>query len=228
MKMEKVNANTIRVTLEEQDLVERGMTVLDLLGNPKEIEKFFYSILEEVDMEQQFTNTDAVTFQVIPKSNGLELFITKLNLDDKENTQEEYLSQSLDAVLDNLTSMEDTKKSTPPEEVVEVEDETEKMTTQPLQVQNKLVSFADFEDFIALSKVVPLQKLDTSLYVWKQKYYLLVNFASVEASTQTIQDLLALIYEYGQKEFISDELLNEHAKLLRAKDALAWAQATFG
>ena len=35
MEMEKVNENTIRVLLGTEDLTDRGITVLDLLGNQK-------------------------------------------------------------------------------------------------------------------------------------------------------------------------------------------------
>ena len=46
MEMEKINDNTIRVLLENEDLTERGITVLDLLGNQSEIESFFFSIMD--------------------------------------------------------------------------------------------------------------------------------------------------------------------------------------
>ena len=51
MEMENINENTIRVLIENSDLEERGITFLDLLGNQKQIESFFYSILEEVDVD---------------------------------------------------------------------------------------------------------------------------------------------------------------------------------
>lgn len=75
--MEHINENTIRVLIENADLEERGVTFLDLLGNHKQIENFFYSILEEVDVDEQFHESDAITFQVLPNGNGLELFISK-------------------------------------------------------------------------------------------------------------------------------------------------------
>src|SRR5699024_9021567 len=77
MEMENINENTIRVLIENADLEERGITFLDLLGNQKQIESFFYSILEEVDVDNQFHESDAITFQVLPNGNGLELFISK-------------------------------------------------------------------------------------------------------------------------------------------------------
>ena len=88
MEMERINDNTIRVSIGNEDLAERGITFLDLLGNQKQIESFFYSILEEVDVDEQFQETDSVTFQVLPNQDGLELFISKnLPLDDMENIE---------------------------------------------------------------------------------------------------------------------------------------------
>src|SRR5699024_11355307 len=47
------------------------------------IESFFYGILEEVDLNDDFKDSDAVTFQVMPKNNGLVLFISKgANVDE--------------------------------------------------------------------------------------------------------------------------------------------------
>ena len=41
MEVEHVNENMIRVFLANHDLEERGVDVLDLLGNRKQIESFF-------------------------------------------------------------------------------------------------------------------------------------------------------------------------------------------
>ena len=49
MEMKRINENTIRVLLNNEDLNERGITVLDLLNHNQQIEDFFYSILEEVE-----------------------------------------------------------------------------------------------------------------------------------------------------------------------------------
>lgn len=62
MEMEHINENTIRVLIGHEDLEERAFH-FDLLGNHKEIENFFYSILEEVDIEEEFRGSEAVTFK---------------------------------------------------------------------------------------------------------------------------------------------------------------------
>lgn len=96
MEMERINENTIRVVIGNDDLTERGITVLDLLGNHKQIEGFFYSILEEVDVDHQFQDNDAVTFQVLPNRNGLELFISK-NADEDDAADESQGDASVDS-----------------------------------------------------------------------------------------------------------------------------------
>ena len=53
MEMEKINENTIRVVLDDEDLTARGIKFLDLLGNQKEIESFFYEILDEMKDHQR-------------------------------------------------------------------------------------------------------------------------------------------------------------------------------
>ena len=92
MEVEHVSENMIRVVLGSHDLEERGVTMLDLLGNRKQIEAFFYSILDEVDTDHTFTLDQTVTFQVVPKNNGLELLISKAPKDG----QDKFLRASLD------------------------------------------------------------------------------------------------------------------------------------
>lgn len=54
MEMEYINENMICVLIGNEDLVDRGIIFFDLLGNYKDVENFFYSILEEVDVEDEF------------------------------------------------------------------------------------------------------------------------------------------------------------------------------
>ena len=44
MEMERINENLIKVMIGLDDLEERGINFLDLIGDQSRIEKFFYSI----------------------------------------------------------------------------------------------------------------------------------------------------------------------------------------
>lgn len=83
MEMERINENTIRVMIENNDLKDRGISIMELLGNHDKIESFFYSILSEVDVNHDFDEDDQVTFQILPNRNGLELFISRLDEDNQ-------------------------------------------------------------------------------------------------------------------------------------------------
>ena len=78
MEVHRISENTIRVTMDADELKERGITMLDLLGNKSQIQHFFYQILSEVDTDHTFAKGDPVTFQVMPSSSGLELLISKV------------------------------------------------------------------------------------------------------------------------------------------------------
>lgn len=44
MRVEKVNDNTLRVSMTREDLNKRGLKILDLLGNRERVQEFFLSI----------------------------------------------------------------------------------------------------------------------------------------------------------------------------------------
>ena len=105
MEMEHINENTIRVLIKSEDLAARGITFLDLLGNHNEIENFFYSILEEVDIDEEFKGSEAVTFQVLPKGDGLELFISKNLPPEGMENFDEMNDEANEDITDMLKSM---------------------------------------------------------------------------------------------------------------------------
>ncbi|WP_201331204.1 adaptor protein MecA, partial [Lactobacillus nasalidis] len=82
MRVEKVNENTLRVSMTREDLSQRGLKILDLLGNRERVLEFFLSILHEVDEDNDFASDAPVTFQVMPNDGGIDLLITKMNKDN--------------------------------------------------------------------------------------------------------------------------------------------------
>lgn len=111
MEMEHINENLIKVLIGSEDLEERGIDFLDLIGDQTRIEKFFYSILEEVDVEQHFHDSEAVTFQVIPNSEGLELYISRANVDDLDEVWEDELTRRLKERKEELKNQDQSKQS---------------------------------------------------------------------------------------------------------------------
>src|SRR5699024_11460090 len=69
---------------DNDDLIERYNSFIDNMRNQNEVDHNFMSILEEVDVSQKFQHTEAITFQVMPKRNGIDLYISKGFGDDNE------------------------------------------------------------------------------------------------------------------------------------------------
>ncbi|KRM12580.1 adaptor protein MecA [Paucilactobacillus suebicus] len=223
MEMERINENTIRVLIGNDDLSARGITVLDLLGNHQQIESFFYSILEEVDTEHQFQNNDSVTFQVLPNRNGLELFISKNGVDDDAISQEDDdteihrddISEFLKRQLEQTDASDNKRKTT-----VQTNDVSEALDNQELEKSTTVIKLKDFESMIQVAKVLRLENAATNLYLYRNEYYLEVIFFVDSTTPETIKDDLAIAYEYGEKTNISPDILNEHGKQIMEQSAL--------
>lgn len=226
MEMERINENTIRVLIENADLEARGISFLDLLGNHKQIESFFYSILEEVDIDEQFQETDPVTFQVLPNRNGLELFISK-NLLNGEDSELPELSE-----LINQDSFGDFVKSQMGERDVLVKgDALDKASDSDIEVEldtaspfiEAVVRFASFEDLIGLAKVASFNHVLSNVYQLAgdpDVFFLHLSFVMEELTENQVNEDLAIALEYGTLSNVTPEVLAEYGKVIMEQSAL--------
>lgn len=242
MEMERINENTIRVILGNSDLEERGITVLDLLGNHKQIEGFFYSILEEVDKDHSFTTNDAVTFQVMPNKKGLELLISKgspensdsnadefdLNHDDFDDDKEDvsdFIKKQLRQTEGDSTDNSDFNGS-----------KTRRQTTlngfadkQGPDYEEIVLEFDDFEDFISAVDALQLgDHVVSDLFAYKAQYYLDLIVYTDELKDISVTDAIAVAFEYGNRTKVTPEVLSEYGKNLMSQTALEQIRRYFG
>lgn len=213
MEMEHINENTIRVIIENEDLAERGITFLDLLGNHREIESFFYSILEEVDIEDEFKSSEAVTFQVLPKNDGLELFISK-------NLSPEDISK-----MNNSTEFETDDFGQLIRQQILANSET--LEEEPVNNRVRVFQLNSFEDMIELASYHFLDEAWCDLYLLNEKYYLQVAFDPEVYGDYALADVTAEILEYTQDASVSTEMLEEYGKLLMRRDAIEITRSYF-
>ena len=214
MEIEHINEDTIRVVIENTDLEERGITFLDLLGNQKQIEKFFYSILEEVDIDEEFQESEAVTFQVMPNNNGLELFISKgANFKDEMN----QLTGLGDAAFD----------SHPDESDHELTDEVEEYSLDDNETKEAIIVLNNFEQMIQLAQSFHMESGASNLFTYKGQYYLHLIFFIEEMNEKTSEEELAVVLEYGEKSTISSDVLNEYADQIMKTNALEMTRYYF-
>lgn len=227
MEMERINENTIRVLIGNEDLTERGITVLDLLGSHQQIESFFYSILEEIDTEHQFQDNDSVTFQVLPNKNGLELFISKNGFGTDEDNEDgvEILSDSDDEISDFLKRQLQQKDSRNTSIQDDDDDSDEDhvdaaIKNTDIEKTSMIIKLNSFEDMVQIARILRVENAVSNLFLFNNSYYLDVTFFADQHTPETIKDDLAIAYEYGVKTSVTTDVLNEHGKKIMDQSAL--------
>ena len=219
MEMERINDDTILVRIENEDLQERGTSVSELLANPTEIEEFFHSILVEMDVIDQFEDSEGMSFQVMPNPEGIELYVTKyVEKKDIEADSERFVRNLVDTIQHSLGHRMGKPKK---EKKVEAPVEKEK-TLEPLDCT---VFFDSFEDFIQLAKMYPYNVQKSSLYRYSNYYFLHV-YQDVIGEEDFTADL-ALLRAFGEFSRVSWEVVQEYGEVMIKEKAIETAKKYF-
>lgn len=240
MEMERINDDTIRVTISSDDLNERGVTFLDLLDNHKEIESFFYSVLEEVDTDHQFASNDAVTFQVLPNRNGLELYISKNPTDGMEEAIKSVSKDNApsNGEMDEVSDFLKRKLAETDSNDKNNDDSSYTSDGNPADLngyangvgstQKSVIELEDFESLPSIAELIKTNSgIESVLYRYHDIYYLELTFFTSENSPETIKNDLAIAYEYGNSTIVSSEVLREHGEVVIDGAALELAKRYF-
>lgn len=240
MEMERINDDTIRVLVTNDDLVDRSISVIDLLGNQEEIEKFFRSILEEVDVDNDFAENEAVTFQVLPNRNGLELFISKnvennnLMTDMMENimgdrdnveSKDDVTDTLLEQLLGHDTSDDQPKRprqkaSNRVNDATSVSGGAEKAVEKT--ISPVILKFADFESVIQMAQALREKRVfeDSMLIEYRSEYFVELTLDTKLPKDELI-NVTAIAREFGTLTPVAAEVLAEHGRVIFANDAIA-------
>ena len=219
MEMERINDDTILVRIENEDLQERGTSVSELLANPTEIEEFFHSILVEMDVIDQFEDSEGMSFQVMPNPEGIELYVTKyVEKKDIEADSERFVRNLVDTIQHSLGHRMGKPKK---EKKVEAPVEEEKKL-EPLDCT---VFFDSFEDFVQLAKMYPYNVQKSSLYRYSNYYFLHV-YQDVFGGEDFTADL-ALLREFGEFSRVSWEVVQEYGEVMIKDKAIETAKKYF-
>ena len=127
MEMKQISETTLKITISMEDLEERGMELKDFLLPQEKTEEFFYTVMDELDLPENFKDSGMLSFRVTPRNDRIDVFVTKseinknLNLEDLSdfddiskmspedffNTLEETMREKGDAAaLDKLAEIE--------------------------------------------------------------------------------------------------------------------------
>ena len=236
MKMKQISDSTIKITIQLEDLEERGMEIADFLVPQEKTEEFFYAILDELEMPESFLDSGMLSFRVTPKPDKLDVFVTKSKIDQQLDFED----------LSDLPDMEELSRMTPDEfiktlektisdktkgdveaihhlEQEELRDNQEQDPTPESLVTQYIyyiLRFSNIQQAVAFSKTVTYPVDTSELYKMGSEYYLTVL---IDTETQPIQYptwLLATIREYADDSEVTRAVLQEHGYLLMVSGAI--------
>ena len=236
MKMKQISDSTIKITIQLEDLEERGMEIADFLVPQEKTEEFFYAILDELEMPESFLDSGMLSFRVTPKPDKLDVFVTKSKIDQQLDFDD----------LSELPDMEELSHMTPDEFIKTLEKTISDKTKGDAEAihhleqeelrdnqENKEVSELPASQYIyfilhfsTLQQVVDFAKtvtysVDTSeLYKMESDNYLTVLVDTEHQPSQYPTWLLAIIREYADDSEVTRAVLQEHGHLLMVSGAI--------
>ncbi len=239
MEMEHINENTVLIRVANQDLIDRGVSLVDLFTNPTRVEPFFHGLLEELDLLDFFNESEALTFQVMPNSEGLEIYVSEsMQLKPTTDTSLEN-SEISDNVMKQLSEFFDENGVNVQElvensikEMKESSEEDDEETGEEYELENdelakdieKTLVFNEFEDFISLSKQLKNETLESSLCEYNDRYFLSIKISKNNPRKKAI---LAISLEYGEQSHIGKLVLQEYGNVVMPHSALETARNFF-
>lgn len=217
MELEHINDGNVRITITKEDLADRGLTLIDLMSNQQAVEEFFYTILDEAGIADEFQESSVLSFQVIPKDNQLEVYVSR---DDAvmEDTFEKFLSGF-------SKSSEEISAKKSDAEVAANENNAQENSSQEFVYFS--LEFNDFENIILLAKDLFIEAEATELYKLKDKYYLIILLNQLELGHTHVQDILGRVIEYGEKSPITRDYLVEYGQSIVQYDAIEIIRKNF-
>lgn len=190
MRIEKINDNKIKITLNPVDLEEKKIDVHSFISNSLESQELFWDMLDQADKELGFN------------ANGCQLIIEALavNGGDFVLTVTKVTSATVD---DALVKLKYKKPKV-----------TAKIKNNNFSDYTNIFVFNSFENFLSLCSFIPEGNLkdilkDVELYKYKDEYYL--TFKIISKDIIKLKSLSSVFSEFGS--YVKDSELFER-KLL--------------
>ena len=236
MKMKQISDSTIKITIQLEDLEERGMEIADFLVPQEKTEEFFYAILDELEMPESFLDSGMLSFRVTPKPDKLDVFVTKSKIDQQLDFEdlsdlpdmEELSRMTPDEFIKTLEKTISEKTKGDAEAIHHLEQEELREDQEPSEVVEPPVTQYIYYILRVTSRhqVLPFSKtvtypVDTSeLYKMGSEYYLTILIDTEDQPNQYPTWLLATIREYADDSDVTRAVLQEHGHLLMVSGAI--------
>ncbi|MDT0747555.1 adaptor protein MecA [Staphylococcus chromogenes] len=221
MRIERIDDMTVKLFITYKDIEARGFRREDLWTNRKRGEEFFWSMMEEINQEEDFVVEGPLWIQVHAFEKGVEVTISKSKNDElMQMSEEDSALDEFDSQLNDLLSQSLKAHSSETQE----DDLDERETTQATRRSSQMISlqsntlifkFDDLETLIAYAHQnnQKLTQYEDLLYMFNDTYYYMVHFDQ-EVTEEAIHDFYGQALEYASPTDKTEVFLNDYAKIV--------------
>lgn len=242
MEMKQISETTLKITISMEDLEERGMELKDFLIPQEKTEEFFYSVMDELDLPDNFKDSGMLSFRVTPKKDRIDVFVTKFEidkeinfedltaLDDVSNMSPEEFFKTLEQTMlskgdtkahQKLEKIEAMMEDTVEEVLTEqARSETEEDNTVISDYVHYILDFPTLEDVIAFSKVIDFPVKASELYKDNDCYHMTILLSLQNQPAYYANLMYSRLLEYANTGTKTRAYLQEHGVKLIADNAL--------
>ena len=228
MEMKQISETTLKITISMEDLEERGMELKDFLIPQEKTEEFFYSVMDELDLPNNFKDSGMLSFRVTPRKDRIDVFVTKSEInkdinfedlaafDDVSNMSPEEFFKTLEQTMLSKGDTEAHEKLGKVEEMMEgaVED------VNPSDYVHYVLDFPSLEATVAFAKAIDFPVEASELYKMDGAYYMTVLIDLQNHPSYYANLMYARMLEYAGAGTKTRAYLQEHAVELLTDDAV--------
>ncbi|WP_270300396.1 adaptor protein MecA [Streptococcus infantarius] len=228
MEMKQISETTLKITISMEDLEERGMELKDFLIPQEKTEEFFYSVMDELDLPDNFKDSGMLSFRVTPRKDRIDVFVTKSEInkdmnfedlaafDDVSDMSPEEFFKTLEQTMLSKGDTEAHEKLGKIEEMMEgaVED------VNPSDYVHYVLDFPSLEATVAFAKAIDFPVEASELYKMDGAYYMTVLIDLQNHPSYYANLMYARMLEYAGSGTKTRAYLQEHAVELLTDDAV--------
>lgn len=242
MEMKQISETTLKLTISMDDLEERGMELKDFLIPQEKTEEFFYTVMDELDLPENFKDSGMLSFRVTPRKDRLDVFVTKSELskeidfedltdlgDVSQMTPEDFFK----TIEKNMIEKGDVNAHEKLEKIEEMLEEaveaSQSQTTaadepaqivEPMDYVHYVFDFLTIEEVISFSKIVNFPIEASELYKETSRYHLTILLDIQNQPAYFANIMYARLIEHALPGSKTRAYLQEHATLLIEDQAI--------
>lgn len=229
MKVKQISDSTLKITIQLEDLEERGMEIADFLIPQEKTEEFFYTVLDELDLPMTFRESGMLSFRVTPKPDKVDIFVTKSDIDQNLNFDEftdfselgDVSRMTPDELLKNLERTVRERSSHDAKAVQRLEDaEEDELDEFAEPYIYYILEFASVLETVNFVKTVDYFVEESELYKLDDRYYMTVLINVEDRPRKYPEYILSRMLEFTNDTKLTRPYLQEHGILLLGMGAI--------